>query len=221
MKKNNISVIIPAYNEGHSIANVVKVASDSKLFDDIIVISDGSTDNTVEVAKRAGATLVHNLPIKKGKGAALLHGITHTDSEMIVFLDADLKGLRVDHLKRLIAPVLRGDMVMTVGIRDRGSFFSNIARHLPLIGGERALQRFVIENIPPQYLQGFMVEAALNYYCRSRKLKYGTVFLPGLHIIRKMQKVGFLRGLIQYIKMFYTVLKAIIVVRLAKIKRKF
>jgi len=221
MKKSLSAVIIPAYNEVHSIANVVNIALESELFDDIVVISDGSTDKTAEIAKKAGATIVHNLPIKRGKGAALLHGVTHTDAEILVFLDADLKGLQVDHLKRLINPVLRGDTVMTVGIRDRGYFFSNLAYHMPLISGVRAIQRFVIENIPPKYLKGFMVEIALNYYCRSRKLKYGTVFLSGLKVIRKMQKVGFLRGLIQYIKMFYAVLKATILVRFARLRRKF
>jgi len=221
MKKSKIAAIIPAFNEQKSIANVVRVAKNSGFFDEVIVISDGSTDKTKDRAMVAGATLVHNLRLKKGKGAAMLHGVTHTDAEIIVFLDADLKGLKKEHIKQLIDPVWSGKTVMTVGIRDRGKILSCIATHMPLIGGERAMQRFVIENIPPNYLQGFMAEAALNYYCRSRKLKYGTVFLSGLHIIRKMQKVGVLRGLLQYIKMSYTVVKAMFLVRLARLRGRF
>ncbi|MFC1612686.1 glycosyltransferase, partial [Patescibacteria group bacterium] len=167
------------------------------------------------------ATSVFNLPTKKGKGAAMLHGITHTDAEIIVFLDADLRGFKPEHIKRLIEPVFRGEKIMTVGVRDRGKIWTRIGLLLPLVGGERAMQRFVIENIPDRYFKGFMAESALNYYCRSRGLPYGKVFLPGLKIRHKTQKVGFLRGLWQYIKMYSTVLKAMFWVRVGKLRGKF
>jgi len=70
-------------------------------------------------------------------------------------------------------------------------------------------------------MQGFMVEGALNFYCRAHHLRYGTVELPGLHIRRKMQKVGFWKGLREYVHMTYEVWKAIIVVRLARWQGKF
>ncbi len=92
---------------------------------------------------------------------------------------------------------------------------------MPLIGGERALRRNIFENITSKYLQGFMLEAALNYYCRSRKLSYGTVMLPGLTIRRKMQKVGFWKGLKEYIGMSYEIIRAIMVVRVARMLGRF
>ncbi|MBU4421963.1 glycosyltransferase family 2 protein [Candidatus Parcubacteria bacterium] len=221
MRKAKIAVIIPAFNEEETIAGVVAAASASELVSEVIVVSDGSADKTARLAKKNGATQIFNLPIKKGKGAAMLHGLTHTDAEIIVFLDADLKGFRAEHLKRLIEPVFRGELVMSVGIRDRGKIMEKIGPYLPLIGGERAMQRFVIENIPDKYLKGFMIESALNYYCRSRELPYGTVFLPGVKIRRKMQKVGVLKGLLQYVKMIYQIIKAMILVRLAKMRGRF
>ncbi|PIR66346.1 MAG: hypothetical protein COU51_04425 [Parcubacteria group bacterium CG10_big_fil_rev_8_21_14_0_10_36_14] len=221
MRKAKIAVIVPAFNEEETVAGVVAAASASELVSEVIVVSDGSTDKTARLAKKNGATQIFNLPIKKGKGAAMLHGLTHTNAEIIVFLDADLKGFKPEHLKRLIEPVFRGDLVMSVGIRDRGKIMEKIGPYLPLIGGERAMQRFVIENIPDKYLRGFMIESALNYYCRSRELPYGTVFLPGVKIRRKMQKVGVLKGLVQYVKMIYSIIKAMILVRLAKIRGTF
>jgi len=221
MNNKPVAAIIAAYNEEQTIGPIVRTLVESGLFRDVIVISDGSTDRTAEIARENGADLVHQLPWKHGKGAAMMHGVSHTDAPLIFFCDADLKGLRKDHVERILKPVLKGEKSMVVGIRDRGKFAMWMAARLPLIGGERALERHVFEDIPDKFLQGFMVESAMNYYCRSHKLKYGTVELPGLHIRRKMQKVGFLKGLKEYIHMDWQIIKAMAIVRLARLKGEF
>lgn len=215
------AAIIPAYNEELTVGDVVSAVVASPLVDEVIVISDGSTDQTAERARAAGATLVHELPRRGGKGAALLHGVTHTDAPIIAFFDSDLKGLRPDHVERLILPVLSGAKAMNVGLRDRGPWKTSLTKRLPLISGERALKREVIERIPPEYLQGFMVEAAMNYYCRSRKLRYGTVLMPGLMIRHKYEKVGMKKALWQYVHMFAQVFKAMLIVRIARLFKRF
>ncbi len=221
MDKTKVAVIIPAYNEDKTIAHVVKVAKASDFVDEVVVVSDGSTDKTVLKAKKAGADKVLDLPEKGGKGAALLCGVAATKAEIIVFLDADLRGFNEQHIKKIVEPVIRGQKVMATGLRDRGKILSKLEKYLPLIGGERALQRFVIENIPKKYLQGFMTEIALNYYCRSRGLPYGGVFLRGLNMRKKMEKVGILRGLGQYFKMYFQVAKAMTAVRWGKMRGEF
>ncbi len=173
------------------------------------------------LARQAGADTVHELPRRGGKAAAMQHGITHTDAPIIFFADADLYGFRKEHIQKILDPVMRGEKVMNVGLRDRGVFFMQIAPHLPLIGGERAIIRKVLEDIPQKFLHGFMVEAAMNYYCRSRKLSYGSVPCPGLHIRHKYQKVGMVRGMGQYIKMTTQVVLAMIRVRLAHLVGNF
>jgi polyisoprenyl-phosphate glycosyltransferase len=224
MAKNNdkpVAAIVAAYNEEPTIGPIVETLVKSRIFRDVIVISDGSTDKTAEIAKLSGASLVHQFPWKHGKGAAMMHGVSHTDAPILFFLDADLKGLAVEHLKRILEPVLSGKLAMCVGIRDRGKLMMKFSAHMPLIGGERAMIRKVFEDIPDKYLQGFMVEGAMNFYCRSHKMPYGTVELPGLKIRRKMQKVGFWKGLKEYIKMDYQVIKAMIIVRLARLRGEF
>ncbi len=216
-----VAALIAAYNEEVTIENVVKTIVDSKLFDEVIVISDGSTDKTAEVARNAGATLVHELPIKGGKGAAILHGLTHTDAPILFLADADLWGLTKQHLEAILNPVLSGKRVMSVGVRDRGRLVTWITAHVPLIGGERAMMRHVIENINPKYLQGFMIESALNYHCRADGFPYGAVICHGLHIRRKIDKVGFWRSVPQYIAMESEIIKAMILVRLAHLRGEF
>lgn len=220
-RRPRVAAIIPAYNEEPTIAGVVAVAVESPLIDEVIVVSDGSSDRTAEMAREAGATIVRELPVTSGKGAAMLHGVTNTDAPILVFLDADLIGLRLDHLERLILPVLSGAKTMNVLLRDRGPIITRLMRHLPLIGGERALPRFVIEKIPPEYVQGFMVEAALNYYCRSHRLRYGSVAAPGLKIRHKYEKVGMKAAMWQYIHMSYQGIWAMIAVRLARLFGRF
>lgn len=218
--KARVAVIIPAYNEDKTVADVVKVGKASELVDEVIVVSDGSTDKTAEAARRAGAR-VFELHPNRGKGAAILRGVAGTKAEIIIFLDADLKGLTEHHIKKLAEPVMRGRMAMAAGLRDRGKFLTKLEKYLPLIGGERALARYVIENVPKKYLQGFMIEAALNYYCRSRGLPYGGIYLRGLNMRKKMEKVGVCKGLRQYIKMYFQVVKAMLIVRWAQARGKF
>jgi 5S rRNA maturation endonuclease (ribonuclease M5) len=214
------AVIIPAYNEQATIAEVVAAVRSSDLVDEVIVVSDGSTDATSIEAQTAGARVLA-LPKKGGKAEAMLHGVAHTDAEVILFTDADLHGLTADHVERLLLPVLSGSRAMNVGLRDRGPIISPLMRYLPLIGGERAMRRQVIEGIPAEFMQGFMVEMALNYYCKTRKLPYGTVFLPKLGIRTKVAKVGWKRALGQYVRMSGQVVQAALAVRIASLFKRF
>lgn len=209
-----VAAIVPAFNEEKTIAGVVKTLKASPLIGKVVVVSDGSTDETAKIARDAGADLVHEFPWRHGKGSAMAHGVTHTDSEVIFFADADLSGFTVKHIESIVTPVLQGKYAMVVGLRDRGRFIMRLSKYLPLIGGERAMLRKVFEDIPDYYLKGFKAESALNYYCRVSKLPYGTVEMPGIKIVRKMQKFGFWGGLKEYVHMIWQIVKAMTEVRL-------
>lgn len=219
MSKPRVAAIIPAYNEEATVASVVEVVRSSPHIDEVIVVSDGSQDHTADFAEMAGARVLA-LPKRGGKGQAMLHGVAHTDAPILFFCDADLTSLGNDHIERVLLPVLSGSRVMNVGLHDRG-ILNPIVSRLPLIGGERAMLRHVIEGVPPEFLQGFMVETALNYYCRSRKLPYGAVLLPGLQFRKKFQKVGWKRAAMQYVRMFAQVGQALLIVRLARLFKRF
>lgn len=215
-----VAAIIPAFNEEPTIGDVVSVLRSSPDVREVIVVCDGSTDKTAEIARAAGAT-VYDLPKNQGKGAAMLHGLAHTDASVIAFFDADLRGLTIDHVARLVLPVINGSRVMNVGLRDRGEIVSRLTSFLPLIGGERVMLRQVVEGVPPEYLQGFMAESALNYYCRSRDLPYGSVHLRGLSIRRKYEKVGWRLGMVQYAKMAGEIAGAMLAVRIGRVLKRF
>ena len=116
--KPTISCLIPAYNEAKTIASVIEVvkkAKDKKLISEIIVVSDGSTDRTAEIARTAGADLVLELPKNLGKGGAVLAGVAEAKGENILMLDGDLLHLNPDHLATIIDPRLSGEADMVIG----------------------------------------------------------------------------------------------------------
>ena len=106
-----ISVIIPAYNEEHSIGRVLNDLPKEKL-KEIIVVNNASTDNTAEVARINGATVVEER--RRGYGAACLRGISVvSDSDIVVFVDGDYSDYP-EELDQLIKPITenRADFVL-------------------------------------------------------------------------------------------------------------
>src|SRR5690554_5961083 len=117
-KRMNISIVLPAKNEsaaiGATVAGIIALLPDAE----VIVVNDGSSDNTAEVAVQAGARVVSH-PYSKGNGAAIKTGARAATGEIIVFMDADGQHDPAD-IPRLLARLEEGhDMV--VGARQKGS----------------------------------------------------------------------------------------------------
>jgi len=83
-----VSIIIPAYNEAQSIGHVVTEIRTLYPDFELIVVDDGSSDDTASVAKDAGA-LVYSHPYNIGNGAAIKSGIRHASGDILVFMDGD------------------------------------------------------------------------------------------------------------------------------------
>lgn len=194
-----VAVIIPAYNEAATVGAVVAASRAASLVDEVIVVDDGSADDTVAVASAAGARAIRNE--HRGKGEAMLAGGRASDGEVLVFLDADLTGLRPHHVDRLAATVLRGEAAMAVGIFDRGRYLNPIfLRLLPRLSGERALRRELLLSLDPANVRGYRVEAALNSHVARHPGGVRAFVLDGVFHRTKEQKesravVGFLHKL--------------------------
>ncbi len=117
MNKQSVTIIIPAYNEAPTIGEFV--TKTKKLYPDfeVIVINDGSKDNTAEVAEKAGAS-VYNHPYNIGNGAAIKAGIRIAKGDVLVFMDGDGQHLPED-IARLLEHIQEYDMV--VGARTKDS----------------------------------------------------------------------------------------------------
>ncbi|WP_347456170.1 glycosyltransferase family 2 protein [Acinetobacter thermotolerans] len=114
----HISVVLPAKNESGAIAQTISKIMELKIIHEIIVVNDGSTDQTELIAENAGAKVVSH-PYSKGNGAAIKTGARHATGDIIVFMDADGQHDPND-IPRLLKKIEEGyDLV--VGARQKGS----------------------------------------------------------------------------------------------------
>ena len=121
-----IKVIIPAFNEEDSIGKVVEDIP--AIVEEVIVINNGSTDATEEIAKKAGATVLQES--RKGYGYACLRGLEYLERkdkklDIVVFLDGDYSDYP-EELGKLVAPIMEGNIDMVIGarvkeLREKGS----------------------------------------------------------------------------------------------------
>ena len=114
-----IKVIIPAYNEADSIAKVIQDIPD--LVDEVIVVNNNSTDETVQNATQAGATVLTEPNM--GYGYACLKGMAYISKQdikpdIIVFLDGDYSDFP-EQLTDIIAPILEENVDFVVGARTK------------------------------------------------------------------------------------------------------
>ncbi len=207
-----VAAIIPALNEEFTIGKVLEAVRQSPLVQDIIVVNDGSYDNTSAIAKARGVTVL-DLPQNHGKGGAVTAGVRLTKAEVFLFLDADLVGLTADHISALLEPVLKQKQVMSLGIIDRGKFWTRLTfflkrREAPwmTLTGQRALKRSLFTKIALQKRQDYGLELALNEYCRTHDLPVAMVELPGLSHTIKEKKWGLWKGLQARFAMFINVI---------------
>jgi len=109
-----ISVILPAFNEESSIGLVLDDLPQARLHQ-IIVVNNASTDNTAEVARQHGATVVDEP--RRGYGSACLRGIATLDTpDIVVFLDADYSDYP-EEIDLLVQPIAAGEQDFVLGSR--------------------------------------------------------------------------------------------------------
>jgi len=143
-----VSVVIPAFNEGDAIGEVVRALAAIAGWREIVVVDDGSADDTAARAAAAGARVVRH-PYNKGNGAAVKTGIRQTAGEFVLLLDADGQHQPAD-ARRLVDRL--GDYDLVVGSRSRAAQ-AGIARAMgnALLNG---LASFLTEREIPDLTSG-------------------------------------------------------------------
>ena len=201
-----VAAVIPALNEEATVADVVRAAQAARLVDEVIVVDNASSDGTAGVAAAQGARVVTEPT--RGKGEAMRAGVDATGAEVIVFLDADLVGLRPEHVDALVE-ALRGGAGMACGLFDRGPLLNPLFLHLlPSLTGERALRRELFEAVTPDFVHGYRIEAALNSLAAERGLRVVKFVCPGLWHRPKERKLGPVHGFVAKVSMLLTAVLA-------------
>jgi glycosyltransferase involved in cell wall biosynthesis len=170
-----ISVLIPAYNEEDGIFDTVDSVLHVPGVDQVVVVDDGSQDETAGQARLAGAQVI-SLPQNCGKGMAINQGVSHLTQPVIALLDGDL-GSSARQLELLARPVLDGDADLTIAtfppVKKAGGFglvkwlategirLQTGLRLKAPISGQRVMRREVLEAVSP-FAFGYGVEVAMT-----------------------------------------------------------
>ncbi|WP_422445743.1 glycosyltransferase family 2 protein [Thermoanaerobacterium sp. DL9XJH110] len=210
----SVAAVIPAYNEEKTIGDVIRALIPVKIVDEIIVVSDGSTDNTVSVAKSFEVRVVE-LPQNLGKGAAVLAGVKSTSADVILLMDADLIGLKEEHIYGLLTPVLNGDVDMTIGIFKNGRGATDLAQKItPFLSGQRAVKRKLFDRLEKYKVKDYGLEMALTIMAEREKIKVKQVYLKDLTHVMKEEKRGVIPGFLSRLKMYRDIIFCVIKLKL-------
>jgi len=186
-RSGRVSVCIPARNEASTVGDIVASVRTSALVDEVLVIDDGSSDDTAAVAIRAGARVVAEASLLpeagpgSGKGNVLWKSLAACTGDVICFLDGDLRNFRTEYVERLCAPLIADPDTMFVKAYYTRSFegaptgggrvtelvarpllsllFPKLTDIVQPLGGEYAARRRALEVLP--FVQGWGVELGL------------------------------------------------------------
>lgn len=155
-----ISVIIPVLNESQTIGSVVEFARRHPQVTEVIVVDDGSIDETPDQARAAGARVITSTLL--GKGASMEDGMWAATNDVLLYMDGDLQGLREDLISAMTEPIFSGkaDFVKAKFSRAAGRvttltarpllriFFPELAHFEQPLGGIIAARRSLLRNLP-------------------------------------------------------------------------
>lgn len=188
--------------------DVVRVAVACPLVSEVLVVSDGSKDLTARVARAQGAKVIELSP-NRGKGGAMQAGLQGTDADVVLFLDADLLGLTSAHVESLLAPIISGEAVSTLGVFGNGRLMTDLAQKVaPFLSGQRGITRDLLTRAPDFSGAGWGVEVALTRYLHEHRAKVLTVQLRDVSQVMKEEKLGYWRGIAARVRMYWHILRA-------------
>lgn len=154
-----VSAIIPVLNEAKTVASVIEFIQRDAAVQEVIVVDDGSTDGSPEIAQTVGAKVITSTLL--GKGASMEDGMRAAQYDLLLYLDGDLQGLADDLVQRMIGPLLRdeADFVKARFQRSAGrvttltarpllrTLFPEVANFEQPLGGIIAVRKSLLEQL--------------------------------------------------------------------------
>ncbi len=187
-----VDAVVPARNEAPTVADVVGALRACAHVREVIVVDDGSTDATGDLAAAAGAKVIR----REGPGSkalAMEAGVEASDADAVLFADADLLGVTSGHFDAVCRPFLEGRATMSLGVFDYGPLNWLVLRFPPTTG-ERILPRWVFEAVPPEKRDGYLIEIFINEVVTEARLPCTARVMWGVRHRTKRMKFGRIEG---------------------------
>ncbi|MCS7285753.1 MAG: glycosyltransferase family 2 protein [Anaerolineae bacterium] len=198
----SVSVIVTAYNEQAFIETTIASILESGFPCELIVVDDGSTDQTPRILEKFGEKIkVITHPTNRGKGAAMASGLKEATGEIVIFCDAHLLGLKQHHLLFMVLPLVYGSAkaVLGVGIQEKIPLPLVDIGPLLVLTGQRAYYRSDLLPLVDEIEDlGYGVETfLLTKFPRNRT---AVVLLPGLIHLTKQDMAPLLAVTVGYLR---------------------
>jgi glycosyltransferase involved in cell wall biosynthesis len=219
-KKGRLVCVIPAYNEGDIIERTIDNLKKIQLIDEIVVVNDGSTDNTMDVVNNLNVTAI-DLGKNYGKGYGMKRAIDTLDYDYIAFVDGDVGDTSIQ-VESLILPVLEGKTDVTIAkfssasikggfglvkkLAKKGVYFYTKKEIDTSLSGQRVYKREVVEKmdyIPDRY--GIEVAMTIQTFNNGFSILEVPVTMKHRYSQRN------LKGFIHRGKQFWDILKTLII----------
>ncbi|MBI1982234.1 MAG: glycosyltransferase [Candidatus Levybacteria bacterium] len=182
--KSGVSAIVPAYNEEKKIKGVLKALTRSSYVNEIICINDGSTDKTLKILQSTPEITIINLKRNRGKGFAVARGIEKAKGEVILLIDADIRGLNDKHIAQLVHTLQSGKYDFAIGYR---SSRVEATVGVPLSGERAYFKKDLLPYLKVLEKKGLgALELYLNYQFRDKRKK--IIQLKGVYSHSKHKK---------------------------------
>jgi|SRR3989344_6985798 len=209
MRKIKISCIIPAYNEAKRISAVLRILQHHPMVSEIIVVNDGSTDDTLKVVKGFKNIQLINHKSNKGKTSAVLAGLRKANNEFIMLMDADLVGITKDNVTALITPIIKNEADISISLRKNSLFFFKLIG-LDFVSGERVFNKNLLKDYASlKKISGYGLETFLNEKIINSSKKIAVVRWKNVSHARKSEKVGLVNGIKGELSMIFQIIRTI------------
>ncbi|HSV88090.1 MAG TPA: glycosyltransferase family 2 protein [Bacteroidales bacterium] len=200
MKK--VSVIICAFNEEKTIREVILSVSKTHIVNEIVVVNDGSTDNTMSIIESLKQdieiTAIH-LEVNMGKGYAMAVAVEYAIYDIMVFIDADQRVTPTGYITQLVSPLEKNECDMVLGY-STVNILSQDVNPLKILTGERALYKKDVTPILNKMKESrFGVETLLYFYYMALGKSLKFIRLEGMKHNDKYKKMTRYKATIDYI----------------------
>ena len=181
--QKTIAAIICAYNEQSTIESIIRNVLDIPLFDECIVVNDGSTDRTgILIRQLKIEKEFHDIHLanNKGKGYAMATACEYSESNILVFIDADLSNFTSDHAFLLLNPLLTEEADMVIGQATDTVIRQEINPFKKLSGQRAILKKDIVPILKRMKSSGYGVETLINLHYKANSKLVKSVILDKL-----------------------------------------
>lgn len=198
LNRDHFSCLIPFYNEGRALLNVLSVLRNVNLIDQLICVDDGSINNlSASIIKAFPEVQLIKLSENRGKAEAVKVGLTHVKNDFVLLMDADLENVESTEISQGLNCFIRSRMLDSLVFQNCGdNYFIDhfLLRKDVVFSGKRVISRNDLTAVLEKNPRGFQLELAINLYQMASDRRVAWVGNSAYNP-HKVKKMGFLKGM--------------------------